>query len=98
MNSYLLTFFWAVALFLLGLSTVHFIRVLKARDVKDKMDLVKAIVYVSSAVLLAVLLVYRPFDTTIVSKILKHRPRIQGDTVAAATIITTSLSGPSISV
>ena len=98
MNSYLLSFFWAVTLLLIGLSVVHFVRVLKAKNNDNKMDLAKAIVYVSSAVLLAVLLVYRPFDTTIVTKILKHKPRIHADTAIAATMITTSLSGPGVSV
>ncbi|ABT13565.1 hypothetical protein MT325_M011L [Paramecium bursaria chlorella virus MT325] len=96
MNSYLLTFFWAVTLYLVGLSIVHFIRVLKARNPEDKMDLVKAIVYVSSAVTLGVLLVYRPFDTSVVSKILKYRPQVHADTSTAATLITTTLSGVSV--
>ncbi|AGE50364.1 hypothetical protein PBCVCVR1_025L [Paramecium bursaria Chlorella virus CVR-1] len=96
MNSYLLTFFWAVTLYLVGLSIVHFIRVLKARNPEDKMDLVKAIVYVSSAVTLGVLLVYRPFDTSVVTKILKYRPQVHADTSTAATLITTTLSGVSV--
>ncbi|AGE58950.1 hypothetical protein PBCVOR070422_023L [Paramecium bursaria Chlorella virus OR0704.2.2] len=96
MNSYLLTFFWAVTLYLVGLSVVHFIRVLKARNPEDKMDLVKAIVYVSSAVTLGVLLVYRPFDTSVVTKILKYRPQVHADTSTAATLITTTLSGVSV--
>ncbi|AGE49686.1 hypothetical protein PBCVCVM1_029L [Paramecium bursaria Chlorella virus CVM-1] len=97
MNSYLLTFFWAVTLYLVGLSVVHFIRVLKARNPEDKMDLVKAIVYVSSAVTLGVLLVYRPFDTSVVTKILKYRPQTS-DTSTAATLITTTLAGTGVSV
>lgn len=96
MNSYLLTFFWAVTLYLVGLSVVHFIRTLKARNPEDKMDLVKAIVYVSSAVTLGVLLVYRPFDTSVVTKILKYRPQVHADTSTAATLITTTLSGVSV--
>lgn len=96
MNSYLLTFFWAVTLYLVGLSVVHFIRVLKARNPEDKMDLIKAIVYVSSAVLLGVLLMYRPFDTSVVTKILKYRPQAHADTSTAATLITTTLSGVSV--
>jgi hypothetical protein len=70
--------------------------VLKARNPEDKMDLVKAIVYVSSAVTLGVLLVYRPFDTSVVSKILKYRPQVHADTSTAATLITTTLSGVSV--
>ncbi|AGE57862.1 hypothetical protein PBCVNW6652_021L [Paramecium bursaria Chlorella virus NW665.2] len=97
MNSYLLTFFWAVTLYLVGLSVVHFMRTLKARNPEDKMDLVKAIVYVSSAVTLGVLLVYRPFDTSVVTKILKYRPQTS-DTSTAATLITTTLSGTGVSV
>lgn len=97
MNSYLLTFFWAVTVYLVGLSVVHFIRVLKARNPKDNMDLVKAIVYVSSAVTLGVLLVFKPFDTSTVSKILKYRPQTS-DTSTAATLITTTLSGTGVSV
>ena len=97
MNSYLLTFFWSVTIYLIGLSIVHFIRVLKARNSEDKMDFAKAIVYVSSAVLLGVLLVYRPFDTSsVVSKILKYRPQVHADTSTAATLITTTLSGVSV--
>lgn len=98
MNSYLLTFFWAVTLYLVGLSVVHFIRVLKARNPEDKMDLAKSIVYVSSAVLLGVLLVYRPFDTSVVTKILKYRPQVHSDTSTAATLITTTLAGTGVSV
>jgi hypothetical protein len=97
MNSYLLTFFWAVTLYLFGLSTVHFIRVLKARNPEDKMDLVKAIVYISSSVLLGVLLVYRPFDTSVVKKILKYRPQTH-DTAMAATMIATSLTSTGVTV
>lgn len=97
MNSYLLTFFWAVTVYLVGLSVVHFMRVLKARNPEDNMDLVKAIVYVSSAVTLGVLLVFKPFDTSTVSKILKYRPQTS-DTSTAATLITTTLSGTGVSV
>ena len=96
MNYYLLTFFWSVTIYLIGLSIVHFIRVLKARNPEDKMDFAKAIVYVSSAVLLSVLLVYRPFDTSsVVSKILKYRPQTS-DTSTAATLITTTLAGTGV--
>ena len=95
MNSYLLTFFWSVTIYLIGLSIVHFIRTLKARNPEDKMDLAKAIVYISSAVLLGVLLVFKPFDTSVVSKILKYRP-VHSDTSTAATLITTTLSGVSV--
>jgi hypothetical protein len=72
--------------------------VLKARNSEDKMDLAKAIVYISSAMLLGVLLVYRPFDTSsVVSKILKYRPQTS-DTSTAATLITTTLAGTGVSV
>lgn len=97
MNSYLLTFFWAVCIYIFGLSVVHFIRTLKARNPEDKMDLIKAIMYISIAATLGVLLVFKPFDTSTVSKILKYRPQTS-DTSTAATLITTTLSGTGVSV
>jgi len=100
MNSYLTSFFWVVALVLLSMSIAHFAKVMKTDETKrSQMDVTKAILYISGAVLIAVVLIYRPFDTSMMkigkmSKLL--RPAAASQTVA--TIITTSLSSPGVSV
>jgi len=100
MNSYLTSFFWVVALVLLSMSIVHFAKVMKTDETKrSPMDVTKSILYISGAVLIAVVLIYRPFDTSMMkigkmSKLL--HPAATSQTVA--TIITTSLSSPGVSV
>ena len=96
MNSYIISFFWVVALLLIAMSVVHFVKVMKAKKEGDStMDMTKAIIYISGAILLALLLVYRPFDTSKITKVFKHKP-MSVDT--AATLITTSFSGPGVTV
>ena len=101
MNSYLTTFFWVVALVLVSMSVAHFVKIMKTDESKrSSMDIVKAVMYISVAVMIAVVLVYRPFDTSMlkigkVGKLLRPRPP---SAEAVATIITTSLSSPGVSV
>jgi hypothetical protein len=96
MNSYVLTFFWTVALLLIAMSIVHFVKIMKnEKDNNNSMDMTKGIVYISGAILLALLLVYRPFDTTKITKIFKSQPM---STNTAATLIATSFSGPGVTV
>ncbi|AGE55813.1 hypothetical protein ATCVMN08101_969L [Acanthocystis turfacea Chlorella virus MN0810.1] len=101
MNSYLTTFFWVVALVLVSMSVAHFVKIMKTDASKrSSMDVTKAIMYISGAIMLVVVLVYRPFDTSMlkigkVAKLLRPHPH-SAETVA--TIITTSLSSPGVSV
>jgi hypothetical protein len=90
MNFYLATFFWVVAMLLIALSVVHFIKVIKARKKGEHVDLVKALVYVTGAITLVILLIFKPFDTSKLTKVFKVKP-MSADTTA--TIITTSLGG-----
>jgi hypothetical protein len=101
MNSYLTTFFWVVALVLVSIAISHFVKIMKADPSKrSTMDIVKAILYISGAILIAVVLIYRPFDTSKLkigklSKLL--RPTAASET-AVVTMITSSLSSPGVSV
>lgn len=95
MNSYITIFFWTVALLLLAMAVVHFVKVLKNKD-KTTLDTTKAIVYVSGAVSLILVLVYKPFDTSHMkigrlAKFLKPKP-VSLETTTAE-IVTTSMSG-----
>ena len=93
MNSYLTTFFWVVTITLIALSIVHFVKVMK-NDKQDKSaDTTKAIVYISGAILLAVLLVYRPFDVSKIKSVFRRKPMAMS-TDTAATLVTTSLMSP----
>ncbi|AGE50321.1 hypothetical protein ATCVCanal1_817L [Acanthocystis turfacea Chlorella virus Canal-1] len=101
MNSYLTTFFWVVALVLVSMSVAHFVKIMKTDSTKrSTMDIAKAVMYISGAVLIAVVLVYRPFDTSMlkIGKVSKvFRPQA-ASAQTVATIITTSLSSPGVSV
>ena len=101
MNSYLMTFFWVVALVLVSMSVAHFAKIMKTdEDKRSTMDIVKAILYISGAVLLAVVLIYQPFDTSKlkIGKISKLLRAPAATETAVATMITTSLSGPGVGV
>jgi hypothetical protein len=100
MNSYLTTFFWVVALVLVSISISHFVKVMKADPSKrSTMDVVKAILYISAAILIAVVLIYRPFDTSKlkIGKLSKFIRPAASET-AVVTMITSSLSSPGVSV
>ncbi|AGE53702.1 hypothetical protein ATCVGM07011_920L [Acanthocystis turfacea Chlorella virus GM0701.1] len=99
--NYLATFFWVVALVLISMSVAHFVKIMKTDQTKrSSMDIVKAVVYISGAVLIAVVLIYKPFDTSMlkIGKVAKaFRPQATSSQTVA-TIITTSLSSPGVSV
>lgn len=98
MNKYLVTFFWVVTLVLFSFAIVHFVKVMKNKE-KNNVDMTKSIVYISGAILLGLVLIYKPFDTSKMtiglSKLLKAKP-MSADTTAA--IITTSLASPGVTV
>lgn len=93
--NYLTSFFWVITIVFFALSIVHFIKVMKNnKDGTKNVNITKAIAYLSGAILLAILLTFKPFDTTKLARVLKRKPQVSTET--AATIITTSLSGPSV--
>lgn len=93
MNSYIENFFWVVSMVLLAMSVVHFVKIMKTTE-KKTTEIMKAVVYMSGAILITLVLVYKPFDTSKMdigklSKFLKAKP-LGLDTTA--TVITTTTS------
>ncbi|AGE56191.1 hypothetical protein PBCVNEJV1_138R [Paramecium bursaria Chlorella virus NE-JV-1] len=74
------------------MSVVHFVKIMKNKKEDDgSAETIKAIVYVSGAIVLILLLVYRPFDTSKIAKIFKSKP-VSVDTTATL-IATTAFLG-----
>lgn len=92
MNKYLEIFFWTVAVYLIAVSVVHLVNVLKAKKEGDSnTELVKAIVYVAGGITIVLLLLRKPFSISKLTKILQqHKPTVTAETV----MITASLAGP----
>ncbi|ABT14666.1 hypothetical protein NY2A_B267R [Paramecium bursaria Chlorella virus NY2A] len=96
MNKYLEIFFWTVAIYLISMSIVHLVNVLKSRKDNDSnTKLIKAIVYVAGGITIMLLLLHKPFSINKLTKILKHKPSV---TAAETVMISTSMSGPGSSI
>lgn len=96
MNSYLATFFWVISVVFLTMSIVHFIKIWKNAERKNT-DIMKAVVYLSGAILIPLVLIYKPFDTSKMS-IGKIKAKSLGVNTTAALITTTTSGGTSTGV
>ncbi|ABU43789.1 hypothetical protein PBCVNY2B_298R [Paramecium bursaria Chlorella virus NY2B] len=96
MNKYLEIFFWIVAIYLISMSIVHLVNVLKSRkDDDNNTKLIKAVVYVAGGITLILLLLHKPFSINKITKILKHKPSVM---TAETVMISTSMAGPGTSI
>ena len=89
MNSYIEILFWTITVYIIAVAIVHFVKVLREKQ-KNNTNLVKAIVYLSSGITLALLLIYKPFGITKIASKLK---RPIGAGVSDAVMITTTTMG-----
>jgi len=90
MNSYIEILFWTITVYIIAVAIYHFIKVLREKQ-KNNTNLVKAIVYLSSGITLALLLIYKPFGIT---KIAQKFKRPIGAGVSDAVMITATTMGP----
>ena len=92
MNSYLEILFWTITVYIIAVAIVHFIKVLKEKK-ENNTDLIKAIIYLAGGIMLAVLLVYKPFGANIgkIANILGKRPI---SSAAETVMIASTAMGP----
>ena len=85
---YIEIFFWIFAFLFFSVSIVHFSKSFKTNDATYT---TKGIMYMSAAIVLAVLLTYRPFSPAKFVKILKPAERLSS---SETVMIATSLASP----
>ena len=96
MNSYLEILFWTIAIYIIAVAIVHFIKVV--REKKDNnINLTKAVIYLAGGLTLAMLLLYKPFGDSVV-KITEKLVKRPVAAVTDAVMITTTTMGSSVSV
>jgi len=93
MNSYLEILFWTIAIYIITVAVVHFIKVLREKK-ENNTDLVKAIIYLAGGLTLGMLMLYKPFGDGIIKVAgkLAKRPVFTG--VSDTVMITATTMGP----
>lgn len=95
MNSYLETLFWTITVYIISLAIVHFIRVFREKQ-ENNVNLIKAVIYLAGGLTLAMLLVYKPFGSSIV-KITGKLVKRPVEAVTDAAMVATTTMGSSVS-
>ena len=101
MNTYLEILFWTITIYIISVAVVHFMKVLREKRDDNNINLTKAVLYLSGGILLAMLLLYKPFGEGIIKISDKITEKIVKRPVLAATeavMVTTTTMGSSVSV
>jgi hypothetical protein len=95
MNKYVEIFFWILTMYMSYKSILHISNTLKSKESTDR-DIFNAVVYVAGSITMALLLIYKPFDTQMTSSHHRKKSPTMGAVFVSTSMDTSTSVGTTV--